>query len=69
MGLGGNDFFTVVGSIGASILGMAFEFTAVLAISGACYLIALSAMIIAIAQSTHEPHTGLSGSPNAQLFG
>ena len=36
---------------------------------GACYLIALSAMIIAIAQSTHEPHTGLSGSPNAQLFG
>jgi hypothetical protein len=62
---GVNGFFTVVGSIGASILGMAFGFAAVLAISGACYLIALSAMIIAIAHSTHEPTLAYSGSPNA----
>jgi Spermine/spermidine synthase domain len=41
---GVNGFFTVVGSIGASILGMAFGFTAVLAVSGACYLTALLAM-------------------------
>jgi hypothetical protein len=40
-----NGFFTVVGSIGASILGMAFGFTAVLAISGACYLIGLFAVM------------------------
>jgi hypothetical protein len=66
---GVNGFFTVFGSIGASILGMAFGFTAVLAISGACYLIALSAMIIAIAHSTHEPTPTYSGSPNALLFG
>jgi hypothetical protein len=41
---GVNGFFTVVGSIAASILGMAFGFTAVLAVSGACYLTALLAM-------------------------
>jgi hypothetical protein len=41
---GVNAFFTVVGSIAASILGMAFGFTAVLAVSGACYLTALLAM-------------------------
>jgi hypothetical protein len=44
---GVNGFFTVVGSIGASILGMAFGFTAVLAISGACYLTALLAVMLA----------------------
>jgi len=43
---GVNGFFTVVGSIAASILGMAFGFTAVLAVSGACYLIALLAMTV-----------------------
>ncbi len=41
-----NGFFTVVGSIGASILGMAFGFNAVLAVSGACYLSALLAMMV-----------------------
>lgn len=46
---GVNGFFTVVGSIGASILGMAFGFTAVLTISGACYLIALLAVMLASA--------------------
>ena len=66
---GVNGFFTVIGCIGASILGMAFGFTAVLAISGACYLIALSAMMIAIAPSTPERTLAYSGSPNAQLFG
>jgi hypothetical protein len=43
---GVNGFFTVVGSIAASILGMAFGFTVVLAMSGACYLAALLAMTI-----------------------
>jgi hypothetical protein len=41
---GVNGFFTVVGSIGASILAMAFGFTAVLVISGLCYLASLLAM-------------------------
>lgn len=43
---GVNGFFTVVGSVGASILGMIFGFTVVLAVSGACYLAALLAMTI-----------------------
>jgi SAM-dependent methyltransferase len=41
-----NGFFTVVGSIAASILGMALGFNAVLAISGTCYLAALLAMTV-----------------------
>jgi spermidine synthase len=41
---GVNGFFTVIGSIGASILGMAFGFTVVLMFSGVCYLSALLAM-------------------------
>ena len=45
---GVNGFFTVLGSIGASILGMAFGFTLVLAFSGACYLSALLAMTVSI---------------------
>lgn len=36
-----NSFFTVVGSIGAMILGMAFGFNAVLEIGAACYMAAL----------------------------
>jgi hypothetical protein len=47
-----NGFFTVVGSIGASILGMTFGFTAVLAISGACYLTALLAVMF-----VHRQHS------------
>jgi hypothetical protein len=43
---GVNGFFTVLGSIGASILGMAFGFTVVLTFSGVCYLSALLAMTI-----------------------
>jgi len=38
---GVNGFFTVLGSVAASILGMAFGFSIVLAISGGCYLVAL----------------------------
>jgi hypothetical protein len=64
---GVNGFFTVIGSIGASILGMAFGFTAVLAISGACYLIALSAMMIAVAQSIPERTLAHSSSPNYRI--
>ena len=41
---GVNGFFTVLGSIGASIVGMAFGFTAVLVFSGATYLSAFLAM-------------------------
>jgi len=43
---GVNGFLTVVGSVGALILGMMFGFTVVLAVSGACYLAALLAMTI-----------------------
>jgi SAM-dependent methyltransferase len=43
---GVNGFLTVVGSVGAWILGMIFGFTMVLAVSGACYLAALLAMTI-----------------------
>jgi hypothetical protein len=43
---GTNGFFTVVGSITASIVGMAIGFTAVLAISGVCYLAALLAVTV-----------------------
>ena len=41
---GVNGFFTVIGSVGASILAMATGFTAVLAFSGACYFAALLAI-------------------------
>jgi len=43
-------FLTVVGSVGAWILGMIFGFTMVLAVSGACYLTALLAMTIVRAE-------------------
>jgi hypothetical protein len=43
---GVNGFLTVIGSIGAAILGMAFGFTVVLAISAACYLAALLVMTV-----------------------
>jgi hypothetical protein len=52
---GVNGFFTVVGSIGASMLGMAFGFTAVLTISGACYLIALLAVMMPPAAPLRRP--------------
>ena len=63
---GCNGFFTVVGSIVGSILGMAFGFTTVLAISAACYVVAFFAMSIsnrslrvtdpiALAQSGRSP--------------
>jgi hypothetical protein len=45
---GVNGFFTVVGSIAASIMGMAFGFKAVLAMSGACYLTSLFSMILTL---------------------
>jgi len=43
---GTNGFFTVVGSVAASILGMAIGFTAVLVVSGVCYLAALLAVTV-----------------------
>jgi len=39
-----NSFFTVIGSVGAIILGMALGFNAVLIIAGACYTAALIAI-------------------------
>ena len=47
---GVNGFLTVVGSVGASILGMMLGFTVVLAVSGACYLAALLAVTIGRAE-------------------
>jgi hypothetical protein len=41
---GVNGFFTVIGSVGAMILGMALGFTAVLVIAAACYAAALIAI-------------------------
>jgi hypothetical protein len=41
---GVNGFFTVIGSVVAIILGMAFGFTLVLAVAGGCYLCALVAI-------------------------
>ncbi|PYI92059.1 MAG: hypothetical protein DME97_11465 [Verrucomicrobia bacterium] len=41
---GVNGFFTVIGTVGALILGMAFGFKAVLVIAAACYLIALASV-------------------------
>ena len=41
---GVNGFFTVIGSVSALILGMAFGFKIVLLIAAACYLLALAAM-------------------------
>ena len=41
---GVNAFFTVIGSVAAVILGMAFGFTAVLEVAGLCYLAALMAL-------------------------
>ncbi|PYS85665.1 MAG: hypothetical protein DMF67_00045 [Acidobacteria bacterium] len=42
---GVNGFFTVIGSVGALILGMAFGFKVVLVLAGACYLAALAAIV------------------------
>ena len=41
---GVNGFFTVIGSVAAVILGMAFGFTAVLALAGLCYAVAIFAL-------------------------
>lgn len=38
---GVNSFFTVIGSVAAVIVGMAFGFTVVLALAGVCYVAAL----------------------------
>jgi hypothetical protein len=60
---GVNGFFTVLGSIGASILGMAFGFNLVLAFSGACYLLALLAMTVSIrGLRVYQPNLRSAGS-------
>jgi MFS family permease len=40
-----NGFFTVIGTVGALMLGMTFGFRAVLVIAALCYLTALAAMM------------------------
>lgn len=42
---GVNGFFTVIGTVSALILGMAFGFKVVLAVAAACYLVALAAIV------------------------
>jgi hypothetical protein len=54
-----NGFFTVLGSICALILGMAFGFRMVLAIAGACYILAY----VSISIAGSAPSAGLLGSP------
>ena len=51
---GVNGFCTVMGSIAASILGMAMGFTAVLMAAGVCYFAALLAMTVVPALSRRE---------------
>jgi len=41
---GVNGFFTVIGTVGALILGMAFGFNAVLVVAAICYLVALASV-------------------------
>jgi hypothetical protein len=43
---GVNGFFTVIGSVAAVILGMAFGFRFVLGVSAVCYLFALAAITL-----------------------
>jgi hypothetical protein len=43
---GVNGFFTVIGSIAAVILGMAFGFRFVLGVAAFCYLLGLAAIIL-----------------------
>jgi len=43
---GVNGFFTVIGSVGAMIIGMILGFNAVLAFAGGCYLVALLAITL-----------------------
>jgi predicted membrane-bound spermidine synthase len=43
---GVNGFFTVIGSVAAVILGMAFGFRFVLGVAAACYLLGLAAIIL-----------------------
>ena len=50
---GVNGFFTVIGTVGALILGMAFGFKVVLMVAAACYLIALGA--VGLSDKTSRP--------------
>jgi len=43
---GVNGFFTVIGSVAAVILGMAFGFRFVLGVAAVCYLVALAAITL-----------------------
>jgi hypothetical protein len=60
---GVNGFCTVIGSVGAMILGMAFGFTVVLAVAGSCYIAALVAMMmprfstLLLRRALRGPHT------------
>ncbi len=56
---GVNGFFTVIGSVAAVILGMAFGFRFVLGIAAVCYLLGLAAIILpGVAAGLAETHNG-----------
>jgi hypothetical protein len=52
---GVNGFFTVIGSVSALILGMAFGFTIVLIIAAGCYALALAAIFLKTNLATQSP--------------
>jgi len=61
-----NGFFTVIGSVGAVILGMALGFTAVLAIAAGCYLAAIVTLAAGTRAYKSEPKSrGVSVSMQA----
>ena len=64
-----NGFFTVIGSVGAMILSMAFGFTVVLIIAAACYAAAFIAIRRPLAQRSgaYNPNLEDSSRYPAQL--
>jgi hypothetical protein len=56
-----NGFFTVVGSVGAAILGMTFGFKVVLSLGAIAYLVAGVAMMAPEAFATSDLQTSLAG--------
>ena len=57
---GVNGFFTVIGSVAAVILGMAFGFRVEMAVAAACYLVALGAIILPEAAALLDQRRAIS---------
>jgi hypothetical protein len=64
-----NGFFTVIGSVGAMILGMVLGFTAVLIIAAACYAVALIAIRTGMAPAWVPTQFIPTAQKNAQSVG